>query len=296
MSNEQVDLQALVEQAALEEAGQTEHTEEVAQEQQELDPVLKAAMDKGYNPDREDFIARGGNPDDWVDDPKIYLDRGPFMKQIKNLNRKLDAVAAYNEQLMTRMAEAEKRGYEQALLELKKMEDIVYETQDPTKIRQYEKELAKVEQEAARAVAPPSAEDLAAKAFVQRNMAWWNVDADKTASAVRMWNDIKAQNPNIDPFDLCAEIDRRINAPVQQASVEQAKAAPKPSFVSPGGRTVSTHSGTSTPSYALGDLTSEAKQVFLGIQSAREAKGQKFSVADFVAEAKRCGVDGVLKG
>lgn len=250
-------------------------------EEEKKPSVEEEAAKRGWKPP-EQAIENGVSPEDAID-AKTFMDREPFIKQIKLLNQRNNTLSQKLDNILDKFNVAETQGYERAIVELQRERDTAYDDLDSKRVREIDnlidrqkEELNQVrnqQQQQAQADIIPEAAD-----FVRNNQEWWRKDIAATEFAMSAEAALKRQDPNMDFQSLYDEVQRRVDV---FRGVDSAGTNRKTSYVA--APTRASGGGGQDVKYSFNDLTNDAKDVYKSMQQYRkDTFNEDYTVEKFV--------------
>ncbi len=255
----------------------TEEAQEAIDEPNES-AVEETSEHKGGHMGKEQWEAAGKDPNDWVD-KKEFEARGPIFAHIEKLNKKLEDLVAYN--VKTTKAsekerkEAEVRGYQKAIAELKEQRKNALEmgdTQQAENINEAIVDRQVAIKEAAKQHIPQEALN-----FADRNKTWFNGNTPTnrmmSVAASQLENDIRVEYPTYSHDQIFAELERKMQENFPQHFNQSQVRAPV---------TLSPHqsAGDSKSRVSLNSVDKNTKEMYLNIKSTFERAGKKAPTLD----------------
>src|SRR3990167_57556 len=131
---------------------QTEILENTVEAPEEVSKMeTPEATEAPANPWKKGYISKdewtnlGRDPKEWVSEDE-YAARGPIFKHIEKLNKKLTVMADYNQRIMGKMQDAERRGYERAHTELQHQRAQAVQESDHYAVQQLDHQIQQTQQ------------------------------------------------------------------------------------------------------------------------------------------------------
>jgi hypothetical protein len=238
--------------------------------------VEDVAKSKGWVPP-EEAVKRGLDPKDAVD-AKTYLDREPFIKQIKLLNQRNKTMAQKVDELLQKFNAADKRTLEKSMEDLESQKIYAYQSQDYSKAKAIEAELekhkAEVRQLEAKQVQEAPAEAIE---FAERNKSWFQTDTAATSYAILKEQEYRLRYPGMELNEIFDLVQKDVDE-FRGVSAEAKRPAP---VASP--KRSSAPAAKSDSGYSLHDLKPEAKDVYMSMKTYyRDEFKKDYTVDEFV--------------
>lgn len=192
------------------EVDKPEVVEEVVDEV-EVSPVVAEAVDRGWVP-QEDWVANGGDAEDWVD-AKTFVDRGKLMDVISKQNKKLKSMEKAVEDFKEYHAQVQKRALEEAREQLLQQKAEALEMNDTRRAVDIDEEIKELDNKA-----PAKAESTESKnefteyfndVWVVEND-WYNSNRAMRATADALGAEYYQTHPDASPEDVFSYVDKEI--------------------------------------------------------------------------------------
>jgi hypothetical protein len=260
----------------------TQEQEVVAEEK----IVTEEEIPKGYI-SKDKWIDMGRDPEDWVS-KKEYERAGSLMKQLDTVKKEMSAVVKLNQQIVKKFNDAELRGYEKGIKDLKAARKEAIEVGDSDQvdkitevIDQYQNTAKELKQEAETPTVRGEVLD-----FAKRNQTWFQKDARMTQFACAKEAELLALHPELGN-DL-SELYERVQDEVESTFTDffGKKAKPKaPPLAS------SQRVSSDKETFTIHDLSKIEKEMYLGTYKSLSKESQKeYTPSYFINELKNLGL------
>ena len=254
---------------------------EFVEEAQEARPasVEDDARAQGWVP-KSEFK---GDPKDWRS-AEVFVERGPLMKHIKELNRKMESLVTLSEQTSQRAKAAEIVGYKKAVADMKAARTEALEMGDTLRADKLTDTIAQTQSyvQAVEAQASQPSIPVEVQNFIEKHKDTWlnynsPLNCAMTNFAMTYEQQIREQNPGISWAEVGEIVEAAVVESFPQAFPKKHTSSPPPT-TSPRKTERMNTSGVST----IHDLPAEARQVYNTVAEIKKKHGQSYSVKQFL--------------